>query len=415
MTAIPRYRAQGGPAILSAGFRPFFLCAALWAALVVPLWLALFAGAAAVPTALPPAVWHVHEMVFGYGAAVVAGFLLTAIPNWTGRMPLQGGPLAFLVLLWGMGRVAVLCSAKIGFETAAVFDLAFPLSFLAVVAREILAGRNWRNLPMLAALALLLLSNLLVHLDVMGVVLASQLGDRLGVATLLMLISFVGGRIVPSFARNWLAKERPEIPAPAPFNMFDRIVLATTAAALALWVAAPDSTVAHCLELVAGVALGVRLALARASNVARASPVRPSPRLWLAGARRRASGDRRFHSAAARDNGPPCAHGWSHRHDDPCRDDPRFARPHRAAAYRGARHNGNLRADHARRDIAPCSAIGWGRVSARAVPGRDGMERRFRPVRAALCQTAVAASPSLTRRAGTCRNKTMGKFAPASR
>jgi uncharacterized protein involved in response to NO len=274
VTAIPRYRVQRGPAILSAGFRPFFLCAALWAALAVPLWLAVYAGEE-IPTAQPPAVWHVHEMVFGYGAAVVAGFLLTAIPNWTGRMPLQGGPLAFLVLLWGMGRVAVLCSAKIGVETAAVFDLAFPLTFLAVVAREILAGRNWRNLPILAALGLLLAGNLLVHLDALGLAPTAQLGDRLGVATLLMLISLVGGRIVPSFTRNWLAKQRPEIPAPAPFDIFDRIVLGTTAAALALWVGAPDATVAHWLELAAGVALIARLARWRGQATLR------EPLLWV--------------------------------------------------------------------------------------------------------------------------------------
>jgi uncharacterized protein involved in response to NO len=79
MPAIPRYRSHAGPAILSAGFRPFFLLAALWAALAVPLWLVIFAGQVQLSSALPPSVWHAHEMVFGYGAAVVAGFLLTSI------------------------------------------------------------------------------------------------------------------------------------------------------------------------------------------------------------------------------------------------------------------------------------------------------------------------------------------------
>jgi uncharacterized protein involved in response to NO len=204
VTAIPRYRAHSGPLILYAGFRPFFLLAALWAAIVVPLWLALYAGRTELPTVLPPTVWHVHEMVFGYAAAVVAGFLLTAIPNWTARMPLQGGPLALLVLLWSAGRVAVLFSAEIGTAIAAVLDLAFPLTFIAVVGREILAGRNWRNLPMLAALTLLLAGNLLVHLEALSVAATAELGNRLGVATLLMLISFVGGRIVACFTRNWL-------------------------------------------------------------------------------------------------------------------------------------------------------------------------------------------------------------------
>jgi len=99
-------------------------------------------------------------------------------------MPLQGAPLAFLVLLWGAGCPAVLCSARIGAGTAAAIDLAFPFIFLVVVAREILAGQNWRNLPMLAALSLLLLGNLLVHLDAIGLAPTAQLGNRVGVATL---------------------------------------------------------------------------------------------------------------------------------------------------------------------------------------------------------------------------------------
>lgn len=97
MTAIPRYRKQAGPALLSAGFRPFFLLAALWAAIVIPLWLEWLAGDVDVPTASAPMVWHVHEMVFGYGVAVVAGFLATAaIPNWTGcRCKAGRSPVSF--------------------------------------------------------------------------------------------------------------------------------------------------------------------------------------------------------------------------------------------------------------------------------------------------------------------------------
>jgi uncharacterized protein involved in response to NO len=168
MTAIPRYRMHSGPVILSAGFRPFFLAAAVWATVAIPLWLAAYTGEAAMPTLLQPLVWHAHEMVFGFGMAVVAGFLLTAIPNWTGRLPLQGAPLLTLVLLWVVGRIAVLLSALIGAPLAAIADLAFPALFLSVVAREIVAGRNWRNLPMLVALALLLTADLLVHLEALG-------------------------------------------------------------------------------------------------------------------------------------------------------------------------------------------------------------------------------------------------------
>ncbi len=258
--AVPRYRSAAGPAILSAGFRPFFLLSAIWAAVGIPLWLVVLAGELAVPTALAPIIWHVHEMVFGFAAATVAGFLLTAIPNWTGRLPLQGAPLGFLTLLWCAGRVAVLLSAWIGVPAAAVIDLAFPLVFLGVVAREIIAGRNWRNLPMTAALLLLALGNGLVHAEALGLSSTAQLGNRLGVATLLMLISLVGGRIVPSFTRNWLAKQRPGLATPAPFDGLDRAALASTAVALAGWVALPDSALACALELAAGLLLGLRLA-----------------------------------------------------------------------------------------------------------------------------------------------------------
>jgi uncharacterized protein involved in response to NO len=275
VSPIPRYRAQTGPALLSAGFRPFFLVAAVWAALAVPLWLAAFVGGAELSTLLLPNVWHVHEMVFGFAAATVAGFLLTAIPNWTGRMPLQGGPLAGLVLLWAAGRIAVLASATIGAAAAAALDLAFPLAFLAVVAREILAGRNWRNLPMIVALTLLLAGNLLVHLDSLGLAATAALGNRIGIATLLMLISLVGGRIIPSFTRNWLAKQRPESATPAVFDAFDRAALATAGLALATWVAAPDGAAAPFLELAAGIALAIRLARWRGAATLR------EPLVWI--------------------------------------------------------------------------------------------------------------------------------------
>jgi uncharacterized protein involved in response to NO len=269
MTGIPRYRPHAGPALLSAGFRPFFLAASLWAAAAIPLWLAAYAAGLTLPSTLPAIVWHVHEMVFGFAAATVAGFLLTAIPNWTGRMPLQGGPLAGLVTLWAIGRLGVLLSALCGAPVAAIADLCFPAAFLGVVAREILAGRNWRNLPMLAALSLLLIGNLLVHLDALGVAPTAELGNRLGLATLWMLIALVGGRIVPSFTRNWLAKARPGTAPPASAGRLDRAALAVTGLALALWVIAPDIAATSWAVLVAGAAVALRLSRWRGARTLR--------------------------------------------------------------------------------------------------------------------------------------------------
>jgi len=259
MAGIPRYRAQSGFVVLSAGFRPFFLAASLWAALAMPLWLIAYAGSGAMPSAMPAVIWHVHEMVFGYAAAAVAGFLLTAIPNWTGRLPLQGAPLAVLVALWLIGRLGVLFSAAIGAPLAAVADLAFPTAFLAVVAREIFAGRNWRNLPMLLALSLLLIGNLLVHLEVLNIAETAMLGNRIGLLTLFLLISLVGGRIIPSFTRNWLVKNRAEIAPPAPEPPLAFVVLAITALALAASAARPDATITAWATLIAGMAAALRL------------------------------------------------------------------------------------------------------------------------------------------------------------
>ena len=106
MATMQKLRAYQGPALFSYGFRPFFLFGAIYAGAMVPLWLAVFAGDVSLPTAFAPRDWHVHEMLFGYVRAVIAGFLLTAVPNWTGRLPIQGGPLAILFATWLAGRLA---------------------------------------------------------------------------------------------------------------------------------------------------------------------------------------------------------------------------------------------------------------------------------------------------------------------
>ena len=229
--------------MFAAGFRVFFLLASVWAAIAVPVWLAAYVHGYALRAGVAPMAWHAHEMVFGFALAVVAGFLLTAIPNWTGRLPVRGTPLALLALLWLAGRVAMLV------PEAAFIDLAFTAALIAVVARELVAGRNWRNLPMLGALVLLFAGNVLFHLHV-------HLGIRLGLATLLMLIALVGGRIVPSFTRNWLAKFGRGARLPAPEGHLDRIALLVTLVALGTWVVA-DVTWPLAA---AGVGLAARLA-----------------------------------------------------------------------------------------------------------------------------------------------------------
>src|SRR5947207_10175073 len=146
MATMQKLRAYRGPALLSHGFRPFFLFGALHAGAMIPLWLASFAGDVSVPTTFAPRDWHVHEMLFGYVGAVVAGFLLTAIPNWTGRLPIQGRPLAVLFASWMAGRIASTFSGWIGWQSALAIDAIFLLLLATAAAREIVAGRKWNNL-----------------------------------------------------------------------------------------------------------------------------------------------------------------------------------------------------------------------------------------------------------------------------
>jgi uncharacterized protein involved in response to NO len=243
--------------VLGAAFRPFFLLAGLWAVIAVALWLAQLEGRLALATAFDPVTWHGHEMLFGFAQAAVAGFMLTAVPNWTGRMPIQGWGLGALALLFVAGRFAVAFSAEIG-PAAAAIDLAFPLLLLAALAREIVTGRNWRNLPMLGALGSLGLANGLTHLEALGWATTAPLGLRLGTAVLISLIVLVGGRIIPSFTRNWLAK-RHEASMPAPFGRFDSAVIAATVIGLVAWVFLPDAAAVATLVLIAAAANLVRL------------------------------------------------------------------------------------------------------------------------------------------------------------
>ena len=264
-----RPRDYDGPAFLSAGFRPFFFLGALWSALAVPLWLAAYMHGYPVGGALPAMLWHAHEMIYGYAAAAVGGFVLTAVPNWTGRLPLSGARLATLVGLWLAGRLAVLASGTIGPIAAALIDVAFLVVLIAAAVRELAAARNFHNLPVAGVLAMLVAGNVLVHLQAIGIAYTAPLGNRLGIATLIALISLIGGRLVPSFTRNWLAKVRPEVPAPAPHDRLDSVCLLFIVVALLAWVAAPDSRLSSVLAITGAVGAAIRIGRWRGRRTAR--------------------------------------------------------------------------------------------------------------------------------------------------
>jgi uncharacterized protein involved in response to NO len=225
--------------VFTHAFRPLFLAAGTWAIVGIAVWLAMFFGYWRPPTRFDPVAWHVHEMLFGFVMAAVGGFLLTAIPNWTGRLPVRGTPLGLFTGCWALGRIACLISADIPGWLVIVADLSFPVVLLSVAAREIIAGRNWRNLPVTAPLVVFIAADLLMHLESLGFAVPSGLGWRLGLAAPILLISIIGGRIIPSFTRNWLVKCR-RARLPAAHGVVDIAAISSLCVGIILWAVVPD-------------------------------------------------------------------------------------------------------------------------------------------------------------------------------
>lgn len=254
-TTSERVRTWTGPALFSHGFRPFFLGAGGWAAIAMGLWVSALTGLIELPSAFDPVSWHAHEFLFGYLSAALAGFLLTAVPNWTGRLPVVGWPLAALFGLWLLGRVTVLASDGLPPLAVAVADLAFPVILATFLLREIVAGRNWHNLVVFALLTVFTLGNAVFHWEATrGEYAAQGFGLRIGLGSGLMMVAVIGGRIIPSFTRNWLVRQpagEKRLPA-APMQRLDKTALLLLLLALMIWVALPDARLTAALLAVAG-------------------------------------------------------------------------------------------------------------------------------------------------------------------
>ncbi|MDZ4089501.1 MAG: NnrS family protein [Tabrizicola sp.] len=263
------HHAYTGPALFSYGFRPLFLLAGGFAALVIPLWMAVWSGHVSLGGPFSPTDWHIHELLFGYTSAVLAGFLFTAIPNWTGRMPTRGWPLMALAALWMAGRLAVAGGLGLGPVAVMALDCAFLLAIGAMVTVEIVAGRNWSNLRVVVPVLLYLAANITFHLEAMQLGTANY-GRRLGFAMVVLLIGLIGGRIIPSFTRNGLAKQGNG-PMPVPFGRFDAASLALTLGALLAWVALPEEPLTGLALIIAGAGQALRLARWRGFRVWRSA------------------------------------------------------------------------------------------------------------------------------------------------
>jgi uncharacterized protein involved in response to NO len=245
-----------GPAFLSYGFRPFFLCTALFAGVAVPLWTVLLIGGGDAQFLYAPREWHVHEMLFGFLPAVITGFLLTAIPNWTERPPLRGTPLFLLMIVWLFGRLAIAMPSAVPLASAVV-DATFLVVLAAFVWREIAAAKAWDRAPIGMIISLYAAANILFHvLALRG--LETDLPERMPLSLMMMLLALIGGRITPTFTGNYLDQKKiPE--QPAPFSRLDGIsLLLVTAAALA-WTVQPQAVATGWILAAAGIAHAIRL------------------------------------------------------------------------------------------------------------------------------------------------------------
>jgi uncharacterized protein involved in response to NO len=203
LAGAPPPPAPGVPAWAVKGFRPFFLLAAVFAALIVPIWLLALAGVVHPEGYLEPMIWHAHEMVFGYAVAVIAGFLLTAVATWTARETASGAPLIGLATLWLLGRGAFALAGVLPPVVVAAIDLAFLPALAVVIGRPIVATRNRRNYPVLGVIVALWLADLAIHLDVLGVLPGWRWRATIGAVELVtLLVLFVAARVVPMFTRN---------------------------------------------------------------------------------------------------------------------------------------------------------------------------------------------------------------------
>jgi uncharacterized protein involved in response to NO len=247
-----------GPTILQNSFRPFFIAAGFWATLAVPFWLLSYAGILVVPDNFDILLWHQHEMLYGFTSAAITGFILTAIPNWTGKLPIRGVHLGLLISLWILGRIGFLTTVTIGPLATAVFDLPFLIVLVLTITREIISGNNWRNIPVVILISVFALGNFLVHLQILNIIETAELGLRLSMFVLSVLVALIGGRIIPSFTRNWLVKINSRV-LPNQMGVFDKIALIALVIFVIAQIAKPEHQATALLALFAGLLHSLRL------------------------------------------------------------------------------------------------------------------------------------------------------------
>ncbi len=246
-------------ALFNYGFRPFFLFAGVYAVVTVSIWLYMLLNGSWQDGMLPPYLWHAHEMVFGFVSAAIAGFLLTAVPSWTGQKGLSGMPLVLLVLIWLLGRLVFIFYLQLQPAIIAIIDLTFFPVLGSVLTPSLLKGKS-RNLVFLLFLAILFAANLVFHIAVLrNDTLLASYGLLLAVNTILLIISIIGGRIVPAFTLS-AVRRRDDTFTITPLPALDRAAIFSILLILIVDLVWPHTKLAGILALIAAVLHAVRLA-----------------------------------------------------------------------------------------------------------------------------------------------------------
>jgi len=259
--------------LLALGFRPFYLVAAIFALAAVPLWVLSFLGKTQTGNLLHGLTWHSHEMIFGFAPAVIAGFLLTAVRNWTGQPTPTGAPLAGLVALWLVARVLMLTGPA---NIAAVIDVLFLPTLSLAVAIPIWRSRNTRNYKILAVLAVLTLTNVIYHLSILNLLPIgfARISMTAALDLIAILIAIVGGRVVPAFIGNAVKDSSPRHVFSVEFTSVGSLVVILVIGVLAPWMPVASS-VWFTLFVIAALGQGVRLLLWQPFQA------RGNPLLWM--------------------------------------------------------------------------------------------------------------------------------------
>ena len=237
--------------LLRLGFRPFYLGAAAFALFAVPYWIAGLLGLMALPSTMPPLLWHAHEMLYGFAVAVIVGFLLTAGKAWTGLATPRGATLAVMAGLWLAARLSAVGAP---YAVYAVLDMLLLPWVAFVLIQVLLKAGNRRNLPLGAILLLLATANLTFHAAVLGWLDIDPLQAlHAGLALVVMIECVIAGRVIPAFTMSALPGRQLKVPA-----WLERSTLAATALSLAAWALLPANRVTA-----AGLALAALLHAAR--------------------------------------------------------------------------------------------------------------------------------------------------------